>query len=426
MSLITRRLINSTAAASGGFWILVAGDSTSNLGRKVSVDSAGSIVVSGSGNPSGSSACQTSKATISGELEWSFQQGASTGNGAATGSDDSFYSIGTISGGNLQDFLVFKLSNSGAMQWAHQFGTSDNESATDVAVDNSDNAIVVGTFNVDSTHLVSKFNSAGVFQWATKIDINGANPNLGNAIRVAVDSADNIYITGGTFSGVGTLFVAKLNSSGVLQWSRLHQSTETTNGLAITVDSSDNVIVVGTERDSSNQGLVLKYNSSGSLQWSRVFQSSVGFQTTFNGVATDDSGAVYVSGRADDTNDKGLVFKLDASGTLDWARTLSGSSGSTRFEDIAIDPFGAVALTGYTSSAGAGSDDVLICRLPPDGSGAGVYGGFTYAANTPSQITSTGSATTPSGTTASAGTSGASISLSNVATSFSEIFYQVT
>jgi len=57
-----------------------------------------------------------------------------------------------------------------------------------------------------------------------------------------------------------------------------------------------------------------------------------------------------------------------------------GGTGSDLGDAVAIDSADNIIVVGYTASDGAGSNDVLIAKLPPNGSGTGTYGSFTYEA----------------------------------------------
>ena len=74
-----------------------------------------------------------------------------------------------------------------------------------------------------------------------------------------------------------------------------------------------------------------------------------------------------------------LIAKYNSAGALQWGRTL-GATGGEIGNAVAIDSADNIIVVGWTSSDGAGGDDVLIAKLPPDGSGTGTYGSFTYEA----------------------------------------------
>ena len=99
-----------------------------------------------------------------------------------------------------------------------------------------------------------------------------------------MDSANNIYVTGSTKSGLDgntnmagyswDFFLVKYNSSGVKQWTQQFGTSGSDYGTGVTVDSSDNLYVTGktnggmdTNTNSGNYDIFLvKYNSSGEKQ----------------------------------------------------------------------------------------------------------------------------------------------------------------
>ena len=131
-----------------------------------------------------------------------------------------------------------------------------------------------------------------------------------NASGVATDTSGNVYVTGATYGGLdgntsagyNDLFVVKYDSSGTKQWTKQMgtSSTDLANGVA--TDPSGNVYVTGGtyggldgNTNAGNSDLfVVKYNSSGTKQWTKQMGSSS--RDYDYGVATDSSRNVYVSG----------------------------------------------------------------------------------------------------------------------------------
>jgi len=151
-----------------------------------------------------------------------------------------------------------------------------------------------------------KYNSSGTKQWTKQLgtwDSDFAN-------GVATDSSGNVYVTGSTFrnfdgntsAGNADLFVVKYNSSGTKQWTKQLGSSSRDYANGIATDSSGSVYVSGTtyggldgNTSAGNADLfVVKYNSSGTKQWTQQLGTSS--TDTANGVATDSSGNVYVAG----------------------------------------------------------------------------------------------------------------------------------
>jgi hypothetical protein len=141
---------------------------------------------------------------------------------------------------------------------------------------------------------------------------------------VAVDSSNNIYVTGTTGGGLDNnthfgsndIFLVKYNSSGEKQWTQQlggHWYTSSGNivyshndaGTGVTVDSSNNIYVTGvTSRiigGNTDYGgvdiFLVKYNSSGVKQWAKQLGSSG--HDYGQGVTVDSFNNIYVTGKTD-------------------------------------------------------------------------------------------------------------------------------
>ena len=130
------------------------------------------------------------------------------------------------------------------------------------------------------------------------------------AYGVATDSSGNVYVAGGTNGGLDgntnagntDLFVVKYNSSGTKQWTRQLGSSSRDSANGVATDSSGNVYVTGMTNGGldgcKNAGIedlfVVKYNSSGTKQWTNQLGSSS--RDSADDVATDSTGNIYVTG----------------------------------------------------------------------------------------------------------------------------------
>jgi len=184
-------------------------------------------------------------------------------------------------------------------------------------------------------------------------------------------------------SGISTKMLQAAADREVVGWIALLGGTGTDEGNAVAIDSADNIIVVG--RTSSDGGgdfdlLIAKYNSAGALQWARTL-GGTGADYGY-GVAVDSADNIIVVGQTSSDGAGGvdfLIAKYNSAGALQWDRTLGGTAHDVGYA-VAIDSANNIIVTGWTASDGAGGNDVLIAKLPPDGSGTGTYGSFTYEA----------------------------------------------
>ena len=139
----------------------------------------------------------------------------------------------------------------------------------------------------------------------------------------AIDASGNIYACGSSDRLVGAIttsayYVAKYNSSGVLQWQRQIENAGSAveTGVDIDVDSTGNVFIVGERFVSPNRFVtVIKLDTNGTLQW----QKSIDLPSNpIDRVAcniVDSAGNMYVLihglGNA-------YLMKFTTTGTLSW------------------------------------------------------------------------------------------------------------
>ena len=237
-----------------------------------------------------------------------------------------------------------------------------------VAVDSSGNIYTCG-YGYDGTGdervVLVKYNQYGNLQWQKTL--NGSDTDQGYA--VAVDSSGNIYVTGYTnpnTSAVYELLVAKYNSSGVVQWQRKLSGASGSYdvGTAIAVDSSANVYIAGNVETSNGNILIAKYNASGTIQWQRTLSSADNDYAY--GIALDSSANVYVCG----SNATGALYfqlaKYNSSGTIQWQRRLgSGGAVDAIGQGTAVDSSGNMYVCGYSNASG--TNDFNIAKYDTSG-----------------------------------------------------------
>jgi hypothetical protein len=200
-------------------------------------------------------------------------------------------------------------------------------------------------------------------------------------------------VTGDTYGGLDNktnagsndLFVVKYNSSGTKEWTKQLGTEEYDEARGIATDSSGNVYVTGGTKGNlngnSNSGrtdlFVTKFNSSGTRQWTKQLGTS---ETDLaNGVATDSSGNVYVTGvtyggldgNTSAGNSDLFVVKYNSSGTKQWTKQMGSSSRDYDY-GVATDSYRNVYVSGDTyggldNNTNAGSNDLLVVKYNSDG-----------------------------------------------------------
>ena len=325
------------------------------------------------------------------------------GHGIAVDSSGNIYVAGytagaldgeTNNGGD--DIFLTKYNSAGTRQWTRLSGTSGSDQSGwgAVAVDGSGNIYVVGNTSGDldgetnaggSDAVLIKYNSSGTKQWTRLLGTAVSD----SAWAVAVDGSGNIFISGFTDGNLGgetnsggtDAFLAKYNSSGTLQWTRLLGNATLTYSYAVAVAGSGNIYISGMSRGSldgeTNAGIqdifVAKYNASGTRQWTRMLGSTV-FDYCY-GVALDGSENVYAAGHSygnfdglANTDGSGatediFLVKFNSSGTKQWS-VFHGGTGNDVASGLAVDTSGNAYITGNTNADLDGQTNVGATTSP--------------------------------------------------------------
>jgi len=270
---------------------------------------------------------------------------------------------------------------------------------------------------------------AAAADWALSF---GMSSQYARINATTVDSTGNTYIAGyftnysqplgsTTLIRIGggpNAFVAKINDAGTVLWARNYGGSTSSYGSAgatsqaIAVDASDNVYLSGdTDVPLTTPSVpgaagpfVIKLDDTGTTLWAKVLGGTSVQNTKTTGIAVDGTGGVYLSGYSGNGTNPSVLgetvrgvqdafaLKLDASGTILWAKNYGGSGATTRANAIAVDAWGDVYLGGYFHSANLtypaltriGGADAFALKLDPSngspawarnygGSGAGAY-----------------------------------------------------
>ena len=288
-----------------------------------------------------------------------------------------------IPGGTKSTGVAKINPGSSSFSWG-KYNSFSNESGSqsyDVTVDSSQNVYVSGTYktssccNNTSRGFLTKYNSSGTRQWtAQRARDTSSTANIFYGVTLDGSSRPVVAGTYNSTSGVAGI-IMKFDTSGTIVW----QTHLTANGpvfRSIAKDSSNNYYVGGS---TNNDGLVAKYNDSGTLQWQRKLTVS-GRQYEIWKSQSDSSGNNYHFGGINDGNSTSTyLLKYNSSGTLQWQRVISPTSGfylNSKQVDFILDTTDSAIIINYGASnvTSTGNGYVkLVLKYPMDGSKTGSY-----------------------------------------------------
>jgi len=300
----------------------------------------------------------------------------------------------------MPDFYTAKYTPSGTLVWLRKlYSNSAFDNIYSIATDASDNVYVTGFSDAsgDQQLLIARYDSGGDLAWMKHY----GGGSFDHGYSVAVDSTGAIYVAGKVQSAgpaQSNMLLVKYNvTSGALVWQRILGSAYSDEARGIAIDSSDNIYITGqtySTDTSSTMIVTAKYDSDGTLIWQVQLD---GAQTQYGiSIDTDSSNNVYVAGisyAGSGPSDEVAIVKYNSAGSLQWQRIL-GSTGSENPPGIAIDSDGNVCIA--TGTYVGSPVKVLVAKLPSDGTLTGTYGSFTYATTTYTAAAATLTDSTPS------------------------------
>ncbi len=286
----------------------------------MAMDASGNLFVAGSVVEYGTDKnFALQKINASGTTAW-----IRTINGTSVGSSDSaqgliidnlgnIYVAGyTHNKGSSSDFTVAKYDTNGTQLWVSKYDyITETDRALSIALDSSNNVYITGRSDSDASNLISnddivtiKYNTNGIQQWAVRY--NGIGNLIDTGRIVKVSAAGNVYVGGRTSNASNyDYIVLKYNTSGVQQWANIYNGTGNDEGFFMEIDAAENVYITGNSdnANSTNTDIVtLKINSAGNTQWTKRYDGTAAGNDVTDAIKIDALGNVIVAGTTDTDN----------------------------------------------------------------------------------------------------------------------------
>jgi hypothetical protein len=261
-------------------------------------------------------------------------------------------------------------------EWNITLGTIYEDRAIGVAVDSSDNIYVSGFQDLSGSNtnrdmVLVKYNPLGEQQWIRYW--GGSNDDL--PYDILIDSSDNIYVVGEThsFDDVdGDAVVIKYNLTGHQQWNFTWGGDQYDFANAIGIDSSNNFYIGGGSQsfaDIDGDAFLVKFDENWIEQWNKTWGGSDNDENNY--LHIDNNEDIYVAGASfslDPSPGEADAFlnKYNSSGDLQWSQSWGGSWGQ-RALGIATDSLNDVYIVCRTFGHPASSGKGAIVKYNSTG-----------------------------------------------------------
>jgi uncharacterized delta-60 repeat protein len=358
----------------------------------IAVDADGNVYVTGQSSGSGTGFdYATIKYDDDGDLEWVTRYNGPANdldraNALAVDNNGNVYVTGLITtlvdedNVNFTDIATIKYNTTGVQQWVGIYNLKGHDEANALAVDALGNVYLTGVSgfedeDTDNDFVTIKYNAAGAQQWAQTF--NGIQQDEGGeANDLVLDTAGNVYITGGlSIEGGIDYATIKYNTNGVQQWVATYNGpgNTTDNANAISLDQNGNVFITGGSRINNFDYATVKYTAAGDQKWVKRYNGpgdlNKGEPDFATALAVDEDGNVHLTGGIT-RNNTGLdytTYKYDEDGDREWKKTYSGPGiGPDQASAITLDAQGNVYVTGRSWGSGT-RDDYATIKYDHDG-----------------------------------------------------------
>jgi uncharacterized delta-60 repeat protein len=369
-------------------WIANLSSANDARANGVTMDTAGNVYVVGTSQPTNQrkSDMLVAKYSSVGERQWQTLIGSNSdevGMSVAVDSLGNVYACGSTAGAGAgrTDVLVVKLNGSGVIQWQRVIGTSLDEIGNSIKLDSQGNIIIAGTTGGRrGVGLIMKLSPTGQTLWLHTVTSGGTE----RGYSVSIDALDNVYLCGDTVrpGRKSDIMIVKYDTTGVLLWQRILIAPIDDFGYSSAVDSQGNIYVVGQlgrlEQGNTTLAFLTKFDSEGLKIWSRTLGGA--FTDAAYSVSIDSNNNVVVAGTVGlSNNTRNMLFaKFDTEGNFMWQRSLRRINIDVANSVSLVDGVDSFAFCGIYQ-VGNNNNDIIVGKLPLDGTLTGTYGSYVYA-----------------------------------------------
>lgn len=331
-----------------------------DIANTITVDGFGNIYIAGNSEHPGDNYCDAFLAKYNRTLDliWNitWNEGPNTDNyvnGIDIDAEGNLYLVGEVEGNELNtDDAIFlrKYNNSGNLKWEVIINRTENDSGSDIIIDDSGNIYIAGyvyNSSIDTnTAFFAKYNTNGIQIWNRTY--RGALKGMCHGIDL--DEMGNLYLTGNIYQSTWKTFVAVYNATGYFEWDIIHEgSGMLESGSKIAVSSSGDIYVIGTIHEStSHRAFIAKFNTSQEKEWIIEYDSTVDNEP--GGLVLNSQNNVYVVINYDEQYAYDTyLYHLTPQGEQIFNITYTDLYDDENWADMVLDENETIYLAGYTN-----------------------------------------------------------------------------
>jgi hypothetical protein len=208
-----------------------------------------------------------------------------------------------------------------------------------------------------------KVDANGNMQWSKTF--GGQGWDAGYSVQ---QTSDGGYIIVGVTRSYGAggydVYLIKVDANGNIRWNKTFRGGGSTLGYSVQQTSDGGYIIIGETLSYGGYDVYLiKVDANGNMQWSKTF-GGTGDDRGYSVQQTSDGGYIIVG--VTRSYGAGLedvyLIKVDANGNMQWSKTFGGQGWDAGYS-VQQTSDGGYIIVGWTTSYGAGGDDVYLIKL---------------------------------------------------------------
>lgn len=263
------------------------------------------------------------------------------------------------------DAIILKTDAAGNLAWTKLISLDIAELSLSILQSSDGGYVLSGAAqDISGTSydmFLIKMDSAGIVQWSRAF--TGSNNDLGYSITQTSDGG--FILTGFTYSfGIGNedVIVIKTDSSGNLQWTKTYGGQYADRGYDIKQTTDGGYIIAAWTLSFTNPNAavyLIKTDSVGNVGWSKIYGNAYNNSgTKYNVYQMNDGG--YSIGAM--VYHSCLLFHTDSLGNLLWTKNYKGTGSYNDLNYMSPTNDGGYVITGFTNSFGAGDYDIYFIK----------------------------------------------------------------
>ena len=227
------------------------------------------------------------------------------------------------------------------------------------------------------------------YNYNATIDNDGAE-------SVAVQRDGKIVVVGTvTVSGNDFLYAFRTNQDGSVDTSfgtngwKIPYTTSQSYGMDVAIQDDGKIVIVGNTTQSNNDGIIIRLNTDGSADTSfsgdgiATYNDSSNGNDIFYALTVRSDGSMIAVGQWSDatfgiSDLEPLIVVYSSTGSVVHDGNIVGSPDPEKYQDVAVSPTGDIVAAGFTS-LGSGNKDTLVNMYSSSFHAIGIsaYGGLT-------------------------------------------------